>query len=87
MFIYVCICFHTFLNRLVDCRKADHLGDARVFLQLVESGFVPADEVFERAVVLDAEFPPGELHAALQLLHVAQDVLQTHCASARAASC
>lgn len=56
-----------------------HLSDASVLLQLLESRFVPADEVFECAVVLYTELSPGELHAALQLLHVTQHVLQTHC--------
>lgn len=60
-----------------------HLSDSCVLLQLVEARFVPADEVFERGVVLDAELSPGELHTALQFFHITEDVLQTHCSQVR----
>lgn len=56
-----------------------YLSDACVLLQLAESGFVPADEVFKCGIVLNTELSPGELHATLQVLHIRQNVLQTHC--------
>lgn len=39
---------------------------------------MPADKIFECAVVLDTELSPGEFHATLELFHITKDILQTH---------
>ena len=48
-------------------------------MELVQFAFVGAKEVAQDAVVMYAAFPPDQLHAPAQLLHVQQHVLQGHC--------
>lgn len=56
-----------------------HLSRLGVTLELVQFAFVGAEEVAQDAVVMYAAFPPDQLHAPAQLLHIQQHVLQGHC--------
>lgn len=47
-----------------------HLGSLGITLELVQFAFIGTKEVSKDAVVMNAAFPPNQLHSPAQLFHV-----------------
>lgn len=47
-----------------------HLSSLGITLELVQFAFIGTEEVSKNAVVMNAAFPPNQLHSPAQLFHI-----------------